>query len=82
MSNLHAAHRVPERAAIFFLLWSNKHQMWWRHDARGYTHDIDEAGRYTQDEAVEHVVQSAFHGQLDKVTCMVAAPDNWTGMTP
>lgn len=64
---------------IVFLLWSNKHGMWWAPDARGYGGDIEEAGRYTQDEAVGHVVQSAFHGDLAKVTCMVVAPECYRG---
>lgn len=65
---------------IVFLLWSNKHGMWWKPDARGYTAEVAEAGRYTEDEAVRYVVRSAFHGRLDQVTCMVAAPDNWPGL--
>lgn len=64
---------------IVYLLWSNKHSMWWRPASRGYTDNIDEAGRYSQDEAVRKVVASAQSGQLAHVTCMVAAPDNWTG---
>lgn len=57
-----------------FLLWSNKHGMWWRPEARGYTPDVAYAGRYTEQEAVERVVRSAYHGRVDQVTCMVVAP--------
>ena len=57
-----------------FLLWSNKHSMWWRPDAHGYTQNIDEAGRYTQADAIRHVVKSAFNGDISKVTCMVVEP--------
>lgn len=64
---------------IVFLLWSNKHSLWWSPDARGYTNDINEAGRYSQAAAVQHVVQSAFHGRVDRVTCMVAAPECYGG---
>lgn len=75
-------HGVAESEAkgdgLTYLLWSAKHQMWWRPDERGYTANIDEAGRYTRADAVRIVAQSAFHGDLAKVTCMVAAPDNWT----
>lgn len=64
-------------SGVVFLLWSNKHSMWWRAGGNGYTSDIRAAGRYTEAGATRHVVQSAFSGRLDQVTCMVAAPDNW-----
>jgi len=60
---------MPE---IKFLLWSNKHAMWWRPDSRGYTVNRDEAGRYTQAEALEKVLASSFCMILEQVTCMVA----------
>ena len=69
------SHRAVE---MTFLLWSNKHQMWWRSAACGYTDDIAEAGRYSEADAMERVARSAYHGDLAKVTCMVAAPENWT----
>ena len=62
---------------IKFLLWSNKHSMWWRPDSRGYTDNSDEAGRYTQQEALAKVLASSMCMILAQVTCMVAeeAPD-------
>jgi len=62
---------------IAYLLWSNKHAMWWRPNALGYTNDITEAGRYGVRQAIGHVVQSANHGRVEAVTCMVAAPENY-----
>src|SRR5258705_490703 len=67
----------PEPPKISYLLWSLQHTAWWKPNAQGYTGDRREAGRYTQAEAVEHVVNSAMCGVLSNVTCMVAAPDNW-----
>lgn len=63
---------------IVYLLWSNKHSAWWGPDARGYTDSIEEAGDFTQAEAVEAVVRSAGCGDRSQVTLMVAAPHNWT----
>jgi hypothetical protein len=62
---------------LLYLLWSNKHGMWWAPDARGYTEDGDGAGRYDELTALRYVLQSAQCGLLGQVTCMVAAPDNW-----
>jgi len=63
-----------------FLLWSNKHQQWWRPHSRGYTPNRAEAGRYTQPHAVHYVVASAMCGIREQVTCMVAAFDEWDGV--
>lgn len=65
-------------SAIVFLLWSNKHDAWWRPAARGYTSNVEEAGEYTEAEAVSRVVQSSLCGDRTKVTLMVAAPSNWS----
>lgn len=67
----------PPPRDVPFLLWSNKHQAWWRPDAMGYTTDTARAGRYAAADATRHVVESAMCGRLDQVTCMVAAPENW-----
>jgi hypothetical protein len=67
---------------IVYLLWSNKHQAWWAPRDLGYTLDIDAAGRYSELNAIDRVVTSAHSGKLENVTCMVAAPDNWTGAQP
>lgn len=65
---------------VAFLLWSNKHRMWWRAASRGYSPDMNDAGRYTEAEALDRVLQSAFHGAVDQVTCMVVAPEELAGV--
>lgn len=67
-----------ESTGITYRLWSNKHDMWWRPDDRGYTNNPDDAGLYSRDEALERVARSAECGILAQVTCMVAAPVNWS----
>lgn len=65
---------------LVYVLWSNKHQMWWKHRANGYTPDVGSAGRFTEAEAVRYVVQSSHSGILSQVTCMVVAPEIWGGL--
>lgn len=62
---------------ITYLLWSGRHGAWWAPDERGYTDDLERAGRYSRTDAMRLVAKSALCGVLDQVTCMVAAPENW-----
>ena len=34
------------------LIWSHEHSAWWRPKSAGYTNSINDAGRYTRDEAL------------------------------
>lgn len=36
-----------------FLIWSIEHGSWWRSNHEGYTTDVQQAGRYTFDEAID-----------------------------
>jgi hypothetical protein len=47
-----------------WLVWSNQRGMWWRADHRGYTQQIEEAGRYPRVEAEEIVRKATVDGQL------------------
>lgn len=60
--------------AVLFLLWSNRHNAWYRSHKLGFTSNVDEAGRYTQGQATRIVVESAMCMDRTQVTCMVAAP--------
>jgi hypothetical protein len=64
-------------SGIAYLLWSINHNAYWRPNSAGYTHNVDEAGRYSEAEATRKVIASAQCGIRTQVTCMVAAPDNW-----
>ncbi len=37
-----------------YLIWSNEHRAWWRPNTRGYTLQLEKAGRYSRDEALKH----------------------------
>ncbi len=36
-----------------YLIWSNEHNSWWKPYSYGYTNSIQEAGRYSLEEAME-----------------------------
>ena len=62
---------------ITYNLWSNKHRAWWAPGDHGYTQDQDNAGVYTEAQAIDRVVVSAHCGRLEQVSCMVASKENW-----
>ncbi len=35
-----------------YVIWSNEHRCWWRSNECGYTIHLEQAGRYTRDEAL------------------------------
>lgn len=43
-----------------FFIWSNEHLAWWKPAWRGYTQDINEAGRYSIEEAITICQQANF----------------------
>ena len=36
-----------------YLVWSNQHRAWWRSNSCGYTRNVESAGRYSRDEAIQ-----------------------------
>lgn len=62
-----------------WLIWSNEHAAWWGPGERGYTTVIEEAGRYTREEA-EAIVRNAnayLPAEQDTVNeVMVRAPED------
>jgi hypothetical protein len=64
-----------------FLVWSEEHGAWWRSGGAGYTHSMEQAGRYTKAQA-EAIVASGnkeihpdtgFYG--DRTFNEIAIPD-------
>jgi hypothetical protein len=43
-----------------YVIWSHEHRAWWRPNAMGYTANIQHAGIYNQDAALE-IVRNATH---------------------
>lgn len=37
-----------------YLIWSNEHRAWWRPRGRGYTMQLEKAGRYSREDAIKH----------------------------
>lgn len=67
---------------VVYLIWSQSYNAWWGPAAWGYTESIQDAGRFTEAEAVAYTVSSAASGIRDQVSFLVAAPDNWAGPLP
>lgn len=42
-----------QRRGNQYLIWSNEHQAWWRQNSAGYTMLVEDAGRYSRDEALK-----------------------------
>lgn len=43
-----------------WLIWSQKHSMWWGPERAGYFPDLERAGRYTYQQVCEVVVADSF----------------------
>lgn len=72
--------KEPLTKDVWYLIWSNEHGAWWMPDNDGYTTDIDDAGRYSKNEANRVVLNSMmygpkFDGQYTEVA--VVAPREW-----
>lgn len=46
-----------------WLIWSNEHRAWWKPMKCGYTRDVQEAGRYSYEEARRIVDDACFPGR-------------------
>ena len=55
-----------------YVIWSFEHRAWWRPNSQGYTPHLDEAGRYTKDEAGDIVTSSVW---CEEVAMLVAVAE-------
>ena len=49
---------------IKYLIWSYDHDQWWGPDKCGYTHSMEDAGRYSGTEAHQIVLESMLMEKL------------------
>lgn len=62
-----------------YLIWSFEHQAWWRPNSNGYTTDLAQAGRYSQEEAGRIVTQSIF---LEEIAILESVVERHGGKPP
>lgn len=60
------AERLRRESDPTWLVWSNQRGMWWRANRSGYTQFIEEAGRYSREEAAQIVSQATLDGELKR----------------
>ncbi len=68
---------------LFFKIWSNEHQAWWRSNQNGYTQNRKKAGIYSKYKALE-IVESANIGLNDvpnEAMIEVQADEPFEGVT-
>lgn len=58
-----------------FLIWSIEHTAWWAPARLGYTTAVQQAGRYTREEADQIVEDANHHGVLHECKIPVACLD-------
>lgn len=58
-----------------YLIWSEERGRWWRPGRRGYTYYIQEAGRYSEQEANEIVTEANKYPAQGFDWCEVALED-------
>lgn len=63
---------------LVWLVWSNEHNAWWAPEERGYTQDMDLAGRYTEERADEICATAAIGGPVNGLPAEVKMRDPLT----
>ncbi len=53
-----------------YVVWSFEHEAWWGPDHCGYTRELQEAGRYTLEEAGDIVAKSIMLDELTMLECV------------
>lgn len=68
--------KLLEDDGVRFLLWDNGHEAWHGPRGVGYTKNRDEAGRFTEGDAIRVVLKAAMAAEVAEAVCMVVAPAN------
>jgi len=64
-----------------WIIWSFEHKAWWMPLSRGYTEKVENAGKYSYEEAVKIVTSANAYGRINEamlpeVSNVRTAPDN------
>jgi hypothetical protein len=70
----HAAPAPELRADVTYVVWSNEHKCWWGPNRAGYCSRLDDAGRYTRDEALKICVNARGGRQFNSNPSEVPLP--------
>ena len=62
-----------------YVIWSFEHEAWWGPNRCGYTDHLNEAGRYTAEEAGDIVTASVW---LDEVAMLETVLERFGGQPP
>ena len=61
-----------------WLIWSYEHDAWWGTNNRGYTKDLESAGRYTKREAARICCSANLYGdKVNEVMVPLAKANAW-----
>lgn len=62
-----------------YVIWSYEHNAWWAPNERGYTEDLERAGRYSAEDAGRIVTNSVM---LEEIAIEVRYLERWHDSQP
>jgi hypothetical protein len=61
-------------STVYWLIWSNEHEAWWRPNEYGYTRDIQQAGKYPIEDARRICTKANTYGKIEE---LMGPVPNW-----